>query len=67
MEMKVALMRAVDLSAYRIALALRVRRQSVDEILKRPHVAVIVEDLRARLRAAQALRAWASEWCRGKW
>jgi hypothetical protein len=39
-------MRSVYLSAYRIALVLKVRRQSVDRILGRPHVAAMVEDFR---------------------
>jgi hypothetical protein len=58
-EMQVALMRAGGLSAYRIALALKVRRQSVEHILRRPHVAAMVEDFRERLRADQILRDWA--------
>ena len=66
LETKVALMRAVSLSAYRIALGLRVRRQSVDHILRRPHVAAMVEDFRTRLRADQLLRDWAPEWWRGE-
>ena len=66
METKVALMRAVSLSAYRIALMLKVRRQSVDDILKRPHVAAMVEDFRERLRALQLLRDSASGWWRGE-
>lgn len=61
METRVALMRAVFLSAYRIALALKVCRQSVDGILRRPHVAEMVEDFRTRVRADQLLRDWASE------
>lgn len=62
METQVALMRAVHLPAYRIALALKVRRQSVDQILRRPHVAVMVEDVRERLHALQLLRDGACEW-----
>ena len=58
-EMQVALMRAGGLCVYRIALALKVRRQSVDDILRRPHVAAKVEDFRTRLRAGQILRDWA--------
>jgi hypothetical protein len=58
-EMQMALMRAGGLSVYRIALALKVRRQSVDHILRRPHVAAMVEDFRERLRADQILRDWA--------
>ena len=49
METQVALMRAVYLSTYRIALGLKVRRQSVDRILRRPHVAAMVEDFRTRI------------------
>ena len=76
-EMQVALMRAGGLSVYRIALALKVRRQSVDHILRRPHVAAMVEDFRERLRAQrllrdgaqqllrELLRDGASEWWRG--
>jgi hypothetical protein len=60
-EMRVALMRAGGLSVYRIALALKVRRQSVDRILTRPHVVAMVEDFRERLRADQLLRDWASK------
>ena len=66
MEMKVALVRAGGLSPYRIALALKVRRQSVDHILRRPHVAAMVEDFRERLRAHKLLRDWASEWWLGE-
>ena|SRR5882724_2672709 len=78
MEMQVALMRAGGLSVYRIALALKVRRQSVDHILRRPHVAAMVEDFRERLRAQrllrdgaqqllrELLRDGASEWWRGE-
>jgi hypothetical protein len=66
METKVSLMRSVDLSAYRIALMLQVRRQSVEQILRRPHVAAMVEDFRTRLRADQALRDWASGVWRGE-
>jgi hypothetical protein len=50
MEMRVALLRAGGLSVYRIALALTVRRQSVDHILRRPHVAAQVEHFRNGLR-----------------
>jgi hypothetical protein len=66
METKVALMRSVSLSARTIALALKVRRQTVDHILRRPHVAAMVEDFRMRFRAYQALRDWASEVWRGE-
>jgi hypothetical protein len=61
MEMRVALLRAGGLSVYRIALALKVRRQSVDHILRRPHVAARVEDVRTGLRAHRLLRGGASE------
>jgi len=61
MEMRVALMRAGGLSVYRIALGLKVRRQSVEQILRRPHVAAMVEDFRERLRTDQLLRDWASK------
>ena len=60
-ETKVALMRAGRLSPYRIALALEVRRQSVDHILRRPHVAALVEDFRNGLRAHGLLRDGAAE------
>jgi hypothetical protein len=50
MEMRVALLRAGGLSVYRIALALTVRRQSVDHVLRRPHVAAQVEHFRNGLR-----------------
>ena len=66
METKVALMRSVSLSARTIALTLKVRRQSVDHILRRPHVAAMVEDFRTRLRTDQVLRDWASEVWRGE-
>ena len=65
-ETKVALMRSVDLSAYRIALALKVRRQCVDHILRRPHVAAMVEDFRERLRALQLLRDADLDWWLGE-
>jgi hypothetical protein len=61
METYVALMRSVHLSAYRIALTLKVRRQRVDDILRRPHIAAMVEDFRTRLRADQLLQVWASK------
>jgi hypothetical protein len=51
MEMKVALLRASGISVYCIALALTMRRQSVDLILRRPHVAARVENARTGLRA----------------
>ena len=60
-EMQVALMRAGGLSVYRIALALKVRRQSVEQILRRPHVAAMVEDFRTRLRAQRLLRDGAQQ------
>ena len=56
MEMKVALLRASGISVYRIALALKVRRQGVDQILRRPHVAARVENARTGLRAQGLLR-----------
>ena len=58
MEMRVALLRAGGLSVYCIALALTVRRESVDRILKRRHTAVMVEDFRKELRAQ--LPSWQS-------
>ena len=54
-------MRAGGLSVYRIALALKVRRQSVEQILRRPHVAAMVEDFRTRLRAQRLLRDGAQQ------
>ncbi len=51
MEMRVALLRAGGLSTYQIALALKLRRESVERILKRPHVAALVEKFRKGLRA----------------
>ena len=56
-----ALLRAGGLSAYGIALALKVPRQSVDHILRRLHVPALVEDFRDGLRAHGLLRAGASE------
>lgn len=54
-------MRAGGVSVYRIALALKVRRQSVDDILRRPHVAAMVEDFRGRLHAQRLLRDGAQQ------
>jgi len=60
-EMRVALVRAGGWSVYGIALALKVRRQRVEQILRRPHVVAMLEDFRKRLRADQLSRDWASK------
>ena len=56
-----ALLRAGGLSAYGIALALKVPRQSVDHISRWSHVPALVEDSRDGLRAHGLLRDGASE------
>jgi hypothetical protein len=61
MEFKVAILRAGGISIYKIAQALRIRRQSVDDILRRPHVAAMVEDVRERLHAQRLLRDGAQQ------